>query len=203
MSESQTDNTMSKILDFGTALNNALPSDPKSLHRSPLYLAVQSKLIRSQLHHQISPLDIFYEVWSRGVVAIGRGHTIRQPVNWSYVVAMRVIAEKIPQPGRRTIPTVPFDKVEERIPSQCSHYDEAPVDDVRALQYQQVRQAFKQLKSQDRELLELSIVENMPYKDIAEQLAQRDQRQRTSAALRQRKRRALERLRELYRRSES
>jgi len=191
----------SELEKFKADFDAFVPREPALLHKAPIYLAIQSKLRRSQLS-DISPLDILYEAWLLGVQSIERGKPIKRPDGWIYTVALRSIARKIPKRGQKKQYFVEYDSVtDERVISGDSAEKtyEAYDDDCNP-EYQKVRLAMQQLSDREQEILETTLLDAWSYAEIAERQVQDGLPSVEPAALRKQKSRAMKKLKELYHR---
>jgi DNA-directed RNA polymerase specialized sigma24 family protein len=197
MTPNRVDVLRSELEKFKTSFEALVPRNPALLRKSPIYLAVQRKLRQSGVF-DISPLDILYDVWLLGVQSIERGKPIQKPDAWVYTVALRVIARKIPKKGKHHH-FVEYDSVtDEHIALDNS--DETEYGDARSSLHQKVRQAWLHLDTQDREILESVLLDNRSYADLAKCQVQKGERPVEPTTLRQRKSRAMKKLKELYHR---
>ncbi|MBD2465734.1 sigma-70 family RNA polymerase sigma factor [Oscillatoria sp. FACHB-1407] len=133
--------------------------------------------------------DIFNESYLRGVDFILKGSSIKSPKAWMRKTAYNVIRERS-RDNHRCQPVE-------------SEYMEALLvsEEIIELDLEVVRQAYLELESSDRQILELRIVENLSWRDIGERFVEMGESPQNEPALRKRGQRAMQRLREIYHRS--
>lgn len=187
---------------FKNAFEALVPRKSVELRKSPIYLAIQRQLRRSDLQ-DVSPEDVLYEVWLCGVQTVERGNHIKKLDGWMYSVALRVIAKEIGKRSKERKVLVTCDPMtDEQITTAIGSDGNSDKDipDSTLLQYQRVREAIEQLNQQQQDILGFTILDDWSYSDIAEYQVQEGKPAAELTALRQQRSRALKKLKEVYQR---
>jgi RNA polymerase sigma factor (sigma-70 family) len=136
----------------------------------------------------IDPYEILSEVWCRGIKTIYSGRKIQKPTNWIWKVARNVVHEKGRKHTRDRNKLVENFNLEERLCADPDTADYEALNDAHI----RVRHAFLNLGEDDRKILDMKIVQELPWSAIGDSYGV------TEAAIRQRGCRALARLRKSY-----
>lgn len=163
-----------------------------------LFRFVKSRLYQFRLTKHYKPREVLTEAYLRGLEPCKKGEEIKNKLAWARTTSYNIIRE-----FRRELDRINFEDL-----------DDVPLSSMRAyLSYQEnsssdsspneemlkaIRVAFSDLSFEDRELLNLKVVQELSWKEVHKCLRQCWAKVPTENALRQRKRRAIQRLTEGY-----
>ena len=163
-----------------------------------LFRFVKSKLYQFRLSRHYVPREILTEAYIRGLKVYERGDEIKNKLAWTRRTAYNIIRE-----FRRDLDKHRHDDLDDISMSQAIAYltsqhdffsEDGPDEDTLSA----MKLAFSDLPMEDRELLNLKVVQELSWKEVRNQLTRCQSKVPTEGALRQRKRRALQRLAEYY-----
>lgn len=178
---------------FSDLISNNDDKDIASLFRF-----VKSKLYQFRLSKHYTPREILTEAYIRGLEIYKKGDAIQNKLAWTRRTSYNVIRE-----FRRAVDKHQHDDLDDISMSQaiayltCQHEDASdngPDEDT----LYAMRLAFSDLSLEDRELLNLKVVQELSWKQVHDQLTSCWPKVPTEGALRQRKRRALHQLAKCY-----
>jgi DNA-directed RNA polymerase specialized sigma24 family protein len=160
-----------------------------------LFVSVRCNLHQFRLVGLYTEACVLSEVYLRALKFIEKGGTITNLLAWSRSTAYNYTRE-LRREGYKTQLT---DQIEllaehEQIQTKQSALTDEAVDEELAI----IRQAFAQLSVADQRLLYLSTIAGLQWKTIHSQCVSEEGKQRSEAALRKAKERAIKRLRENY-----
>lgn len=147
---------------------------------------VRLKLYQFNLDGRYDPAYVINTALIRAAETYKNGKTIEKPMPWLRACVVNVIRELARQGGDEV-------ELDDNIADAAESALETDLTD----ELRWSRQAFQQLKPDEQKLLRLKTLKGYSWKKIQEIYAAAGQ-QVSTATLRQRKKRALERLRELY-----
>lgn len=178
---------------FSDLLSNSDDKDVASLFRF-----VKSRLYQFRLTKHYKPREVLTEVYLRGLKKTKQGEEIKNKLAWTRITAYNVIREL-----RRELDKVKYDDLDDIAPSRMQIYLSS--QEVSSSEngfdkeiLKAVKLAFCDLSPQDRALLDLKVIQDLSWKEVHQKLTQCWVKVPTENALRQRKRRAIQRLTECY-----
>jgi len=163
-----------------------------------MFRFVQSKLYQFRLAKHYKPREVLTEAYLRGLYKCKEGEEIRNKLSWIRTTSYNIIREL-----RREVDKVKFEDLDEVPLSSMREYlssqeDSSEEDGPNQGMIQAVRLAFSDLSEQDRELINLKVIQELSWKEVHKRLTRAWAEVPTENALRQRKRRAIQRLTKGY-----
>ena len=155
-----------------------------------LWISLQRSLAQYNLSSSYTPEFILNEALLRGIKAIDSGRDISSPIPWIRKTCRFVIQELSRQQRKeRQVESV-------GTLSSPSNHEEGSSESAVFLKHGKVRQMLSQLPQIDQDILMLKVVQELRWADVQEKLVEMGHGEHSTAALSQRKRRALLRLRQ-------
>lgn len=159
---------------------------------------IQSKLHQFRLSKHYKAREILTETYLRGIKVYQKGDEIKNKSAWIRSTAYNVIREL-----RRDLDKHRHDDLDEISMPQAiaylsSQHDSSSEDQPDEDTLSAMKLAFSDLSLEDRALLSLKVLQELSWKEVRNQLNRCWSKVPTEGALRQRKRRALQRLAEHY-----
>jgi DNA-directed RNA polymerase specialized sigma24 family protein len=158
-----------------------------------LWVSVSQSLNQFHLRGAQTEAGIINEVYVRAAKFIDQGGEIDHLISWCRATAYNYIREL----SRRSRREESYDRIQS-IVENCQNRQGLITEDAIAEELVIIRRAFDQLTPADRELINLSVVNNLSWRDIRQYFSQQGHPDRNEAALRKAKERAIRRLRENY-----
>jgi DNA-directed RNA polymerase specialized sigma24 family protein len=158
-----------------------------------LWVFVERSLNQFHLSGSYTEAYVINEVYLRAAKFIDQGGAIDNLVAWCRATAYNHIREL----SRREQRARSHDN-DILILDQIHSSQGLISDDEISEEYELIRRAFSQLSAADQQLINLSVVNNLPWRKIHLCLVAEGQTDRSEAALRKAKERAIRRLRENY-----
>ncbi len=192
---------MCKQISLLNSLMTKILLDPKEARTLNLLLFIRIMLNKFNLESDFDETEILIEAYRRAIDRLRSDpdYVMKNPCNWLKGTALNIIREisYCKEKDRRLRKKNNKDyKQQEQNNLICS--EDKDIDP----RVENVIQAFQHLKAQDREILNLRIVQGLSWSDIGARLVSEGQEpennQKLNARLRQRCRRALKRLRDNY-----
>ncbi|MBO9998632.1 MAG: sigma-70 family RNA polymerase sigma factor [Cyanobacteria bacterium SID2] len=163
--------------------------------------AIHRFLHQFHLENRHDVTEIVSEAYSRGIVKIDRGEVIYHPLAWIRSTAFYIIREKSRE--LRRLSATSYSELTERDGmtgdrSKLQGLERLVECEENEADCQAILKAYQQLPSQEQQLIDLKILQQLPWRDIRERWLELEQAEVTLEALRKRKSRAVSHLRELY-----
>lgn len=158
-----------------------------------LWVSVERSLNQFHLTGSYSEVYVINEVYLRALKFIDQGGAIDNLIAWCRATSynhIRELSRRHQRERLRHSPTEIFDQVQAQ-PDLISN-DEIKED------YEVIRRAFDRLSPADQQLISLHIIANLSWREIHDCLVAQGQPDRSEAALRKAKERAIRRLRDHY-----
>ena len=178
---------------FSSLLSKQEDKDIASLFRF-----AKVRLYQFRLTKHYTPREVLTEAYLRGLEKCKKGEEIKSKLAWIRTTSYNIIREL-----RRELDKLNFDDLDEIPLSSMREYlrsqDNYPTEgSLNEEMINAVRLAFSDLSPQDRELLNLKVVQELSWQEVQKRLTQAWAKVPTENALRQRQRRAIQRLTEGY-----
>jgi DNA-directed RNA polymerase specialized sigma24 family protein len=162
----------------------------QSFEASSMFPFIRSKLIQFGLWPQYDETVILQEVFIRTLAKIYEGRIITNPSAWTRSVAYRYIRELSRVEVQHTVTS---DEYLESLTASEEADREFLVD-----QMLHASSAFEQLSTEEQLILSLKVIENKPWAEIQHFLKEKGYGDYNLSALKQRKKRIVEKLRGLF-----
>jgi len=162
--------------------------DPESSIGRGLFLSIRRTLDQFRLGGLYNEACVINEVYLRAIKLINQGKCIENYSAWGRSTAYNYIREL----SRSHKKIKPFDENISDIEHQTVS-EEAMNEDLLT-----IRKAFQKLNPQEQQILFLSTIQEISFKQISELLSQDGGKEKKESTLRKAKQRALKRLRENY-----
>lgn len=154
-----------------------------------LFVSITRKLSQFHLARRHSVDDVLNEAYMRGLKYIQSGNQIQRYGAWINVTAFNIIREWKRAQQKETV-----------------FFEDSYAEEVNATEseeacdqhYKAVNQALSELPNYDRKLINLKVVEGLPWKKVRQALVKSGEPDASEATLRKRKERALKHLRQRY-----
>jgi RNA polymerase sigma factor (sigma-70 family) len=156
-----------------------------------LWVSVRNNLRQFNLTGSYTEACVISEAYIRAVKVYEKGEKIDNLLAWCRKTAYNYVRE-LSRIHRKLQP------IDEIIESRLAAKPEPIADEVIDDDLIAIRKAYEMLSPDDKNILNLSVVEELPWKTIKQMLVQDGAKNRNEAALRKAKERALKRLRENY-----
>lgn len=158
-----------------------------------LWVSVRCNLFQFHLVDIHKESDIIHEVYLRAIRYVESGKTINNLAAWCRKTAYNYTRE-LSRDHKRSQSLVEPNAVSEELEIEWRRVTDEEIDTDITL----ISEAFKQLTPLDQQILQLFVVEGLPWKDVRQRLAQMNDQERSEAALRKIKERAVKRLRKKF-----
>lgn len=151
---------------------------------------VERSLTQFNLSGSYSSIEVINEAYLRGRKLIENGERIENPLAWIRVTSYNIIREY----SRRSQRSLFLEEswVEDEVNSNLISNEEI------LSEFERVKLAFNRLNEQDRELLQLKVIDNLSWREIIDYFINKYDFEGSEAKLRKRKHRALQSLRRIY-----
>jgi DNA-directed RNA polymerase specialized sigma24 family protein len=168
--------------------------NPNSRDALALYSSLRSQLQRFHLDSLYSENYVLNEAYLRARQCLMKGGTIRNPYAWIRG-ASRLIIRELSRAQKRVVHREDDAPVFQDLVAHDWDFGE---DEGATANQAVVREAFSTLSHMEQRILSLKVVEERPWKTIREVLRSEDLGDHSEAALRQKKKRSLDKLRKAY-----
>lgn len=151
---------------------------------------VERSLAQFNLSDSYNSIEVINEAYLRGTKLISNGECIDNPLAWIRVTSYNIIREY----SRDIQRDLSFEESKGNYDNNSSSI---PNEEILS-ELKRVKQAFNRLNEQDRELLQLKVIDNLSWREIIKYLKNKGALVKNEATLRKRKHRALQSLRKIY-----
>jgi len=151
---------------------------------------VERSLAQFNLSDSYNSVDVINEAYIRGTKLILTGKRIENPLAWIRVTSYNIIREYSRE--RKKSFYLEESWVEDEVHSSNVSNEEI------LCEFERVNLAFSRLSEEDRKILQLKIIYNLPWREIIQYLKVEGFPVGNEATLRKRKHRALQLLRKIY-----
>lgn len=156
-----------------------------------VWISVRKKLRQFNLSESYSESHVLSESYCRGIATIEKGKLIPNPIAWMRLTSYNYIWEL----SRDQKKTSELDEERHASAFVTDNDDDA---DLRGQQLKIAKAALKRLKPSHQEIISLSILKGLSFRDIQLALQQKSGKAITEVALRKQKERAVKCLRDAY-----
>ncbi|MDY6901541.1 MAG: sigma-70 family RNA polymerase sigma factor [Cyanobacteriota bacterium] len=151
---------------------------------------VERSLAQFNLTDSHNSIEVINEAYLRGRRLIKNGERIDNPLAWIRVTSYNIIREYSRERKK-------FSYLEESWVEDKVDLNLVPNEEILS-EFKRVNLAFNRLNEQDRELLQLKVIENLTWREIIKYLTKKGVFIDNEPKLRKRKHRALKMLRKIY-----
>jgi RNA polymerase sigma factor (sigma-70 family) len=156
-----------------------------------LWVSVRNNLRQFNLIGSYTEACVISEVYIRAVKVYEKEEKIDNLLAWCRKTAYNYVREL----SRKQRQSQPIDEIlQTRLAAEPEPIADEVIDD----DLMTIRMAFERLSAEDQKLLNLSVVEQLGWKEVHQLLVQDGAKDRNQAALRKAKERAVKKLRENY-----
>lgn len=163
------------------------------LQSNSIWISVRRKLQQFHLSNSYSESFILSEAYDRGIKTIEDGKEIPLPLAWIRLTAYNYICE-LSREQKKTSQIENHNEISDL--GEENEEEEEGLLRRKKQSYKMIRQAFSSLPPIEQKIIQLKVIEGIPFKEIRLRLKEQGLADLKESAIRKRKQRALEYLRE-------